>query len=275
MPWKALLAVTAARISQIGRMPRSRAAAADSTTRAAAPEPMIIPCLRRSKGRAASSTTASVAAAPLARNPDPTQGSRVSEATSSAETTTTRRQRPALIQSSATHSAWEVLAQAAFTCVFGPRAPMSSANCECPMDRTRNRKRRSKVNGSACSRCCSSATRLSTSATRLVLRAHPGPDVLEHAEFVPAGAVLVVVVEIVREGLVTGERGREDHSGVVAHVGGQPPAIRQPGAERRGVVVPHQRDARVAQRVHAGADGQPGALVERGVPVGVDAELRC
>ena len=40
------------------------------------------------------------------------------------------------------------------------------------------------------------------------------------------------------------------------------------------MVVPHQRDARVAQRVHAGADRQPGARVERGVAVGVDAELR-
>jgi len=41
-----------------------------------------------------------------------------------------------------------VLAQAALIWVFGPRAPMISANWECPMDRHRNRNRRSKVNGS-------------------------------------------------------------------------------------------------------------------------------
>jgi hypothetical protein len=43
VPWKALFAVTLATTSQIGWMPRSRAAAAVSTTSAAAPIPMIIP----------------------------------------------------------------------------------------------------------------------------------------------------------------------------------------------------------------------------------------
>ena len=43
--------------------------------------------------------------------------------------------------------AWS-LAQAALTCVFGPRAPMISANCEWPIARTRNRNRRSNSNGS-------------------------------------------------------------------------------------------------------------------------------
>ena len=57
VPWKALLAVTVLSTSQIGRMPRSRAASALSTTRAAAPMPMIMPWRRRSKGSAASSTT--------------------------------------------------------------------------------------------------------------------------------------------------------------------------------------------------------------------------
>ena len=65
--------------------------------------------------------------------------------TSSAATTTTRWQRPARIQSSAMATAWVVLAHAALTWVFGPRAPISSANWECPIDRTRNRKRRSNV----------------------------------------------------------------------------------------------------------------------------------
>lgn len=106
-----------------------------------------------------------------------------------------------------------------------------------------------------------------------ILRGHPGADVLQRAEFAPAGTVFVVAVEIRSERPVTGERGREDDSGVVAHAGRQQPAVRQPGAERRGVVMQHQRDAGVAQRVDAGADGQPGALVERGVPVRVDPEL--
>ena len=64
--------------------------------------------------------------------------------TSSAEMTITRRQRPARIQSSASATACVVLAQAELICVLGPRAPMNSANCECPIDKTRSRKRRSK-----------------------------------------------------------------------------------------------------------------------------------
>jgi hypothetical protein len=107
--------------------------------------PMIIPWRRRSNGSAASSTTSSVAAAPDARKPAPIHPSIVSEVASSAATTTTRLQRPARIQSSASATAWVVLAQAALTCVFGPRAPISSANCEWPIERTRNRKRRSNV----------------------------------------------------------------------------------------------------------------------------------
>jgi len=116
--------------SQIGWRPRSAAASAASTTMAAAPIPMIMPWRRRSKGIAASATRSSVAAAPLARNPLVTQGSSSSLVTSSAETITTRRHRPTRIQSWATDTACVVLAHAAFSCVFGPRAPISSANCE-------------------------------------------------------------------------------------------------------------------------------------------------
>ena len=90
VPWKALLAVTAPSTSQIGRMPRWRAAPALSTTIAAAPMPRIIPWRRRSNGTAASSTSSSVAAAPDARKPAPIQPSRLSDVTSSAATTTTR-----------------------------------------------------------------------------------------------------------------------------------------------------------------------------------------
>ncbi len=43
VPWKAELAVTAPRTSQIGWTPRSAYAAGDSTTNAAAPIPTIIP----------------------------------------------------------------------------------------------------------------------------------------------------------------------------------------------------------------------------------------
>ena len=124
--------------------PRSRAASADSTTSAAAPMPTIMPWRRRSNGVAASSTLASVAAAPLARKPLVIHGISASPVASSAATTMTRRQRPARIQSSASASACVVDAQAALTCVFGPRAPISSANCEWPMASTRNRNRRSK-----------------------------------------------------------------------------------------------------------------------------------
>ena len=147
VPWKALLAMTEPSTWAIGWMPRSRAASADSTTRAAAPAPMIMPCRRRSNGVAASSTRSSVAAAPEARKPVPTQGMSCSPVASSAEMTMTRRARPERIQSSAIETAWVVLAQAALTCVLGPRAPMISANCECPIDSTRKRNRRSKSNG--------------------------------------------------------------------------------------------------------------------------------
>ena len=145
VPWNALLAVTAPSNSQIGRMPRWRAEPGVSTTIAAAPMPRIIPWRRRSNGTAASSTSASVAAAPDARKPEPIQPSSTSDVTSSAAMMTTRSHRPARIQSSASAMAWVVLAHAALTWVFGPRAPIISANCECPIDRTRNRKRRSNV----------------------------------------------------------------------------------------------------------------------------------
>ena len=144
---------------------RARAPRRRSRPRApAAPMPMIMPWRRRSKGSAASSTTSSVAAAPVARKPAPIHSSRWSEVTSSAATTTTRRQRPARIQSSASATAWVVLAQAELICVFGPRAPMSSANCEWPIESTRNRKRRSNAYGSRSSSRCELGMRRSISA---------------------------------------------------------------------------------------------------------------
>ena len=99
---------------------------------------------RKELGSGPAAQSPSVAAAPLARKPAPIHSRRWSLVGLSAAITTTRRQRPARIQSSASAKAWVVLAQAELTWVFGPRAPMVSANCACAMGRTRNRKRRSK-----------------------------------------------------------------------------------------------------------------------------------
>ncbi len=145
VPWKALLLVSLLSNSTMPRMPRSRTASSLSTMRAQAPMPMIVPWRRLSKGRAASATWSLVVAAPTDRKPAPTHSIRWSPVTSSPPTTTTRRQRPLRIQSSAMAMAWAVLAQAALTWVLGPRAPMYWANWLWPIDRMRNRKRRSKT----------------------------------------------------------------------------------------------------------------------------------
>ena len=65
--------------------------------------------------------------------------------TLSAPSTITRRARPDRIQSSARATPDAVEAQATFTWVFGPRAPMYSANWLWPIVRIRSRKRRSKA----------------------------------------------------------------------------------------------------------------------------------
>ncbi len=199
VPWKALLAVTAPSTSQMGCRPRSRAASADSTTKAAAPIPTIMPWRRRSNGVAASSTTSSVAAAPEARNPEASQGSSASEVASSAETTTTRRQRPARIQSSASAIAWVVLAQAALTCVFGPRAPMISANWEWPIDRQRNRNRRSNRYGSD----VDDPPQIADAPVHLgggrLVAAHASPHRLQRGQLLAPAAVGEVALHVLRE----------------------------------------------------------------------------
>ena len=132
---------------------RSAPGHARAANRRAPPRAQRHPCQGSSRGVAGRtgsphrSTSSSVAAAPLARKPEPNQPRSSSEVTSSAAITTTRRQRPARIQSSASATAWVVLAHAELICVFGPRAPMRSANWEWPIDRTWNRKRRSKPYG--------------------------------------------------------------------------------------------------------------------------------
>ena len=106
----------------MARMPRSRTASSDSTTRAAAPMPMIMPLRRRSKGRAARRRLPSGVAAPLAIRLVPIHCERLPLMTSSPAMMMTRRARPRRIQSSAMATAWVVEAQAALTCVLGPRA---------------------------------------------------------------------------------------------------------------------------------------------------------
>ena len=127
----------------MGITPRASASSRRSSISPTAPIPRIIPWRRRSKGNAASATLASVVAAPAAMKPLAIHSSMVSVVTSSAPRTSTRSQRPRRIQSWARATARVVLAQAEFTWVFGPRAPMNWANWEWPIDRTWKRKRRS------------------------------------------------------------------------------------------------------------------------------------
>ena len=144
VPWKAELEMRVPSSSATGTMPRARTSAARSITSPTAPMPRIMPWRRRSNGSAASSTLAVVVAAPAARKPEPIHSKRVSFVTSSAPMTITRSARPSRIQSSATASPCVVLAHAALSWVFGPRAPMNCANWECPIARIWKRKRRSK-----------------------------------------------------------------------------------------------------------------------------------
>ena len=103
--------------------------------------------------------------------PAPIHSMRFGDVTLSAPTTITRRARPERIQSSASAMPDAVDAQATLTWVFGPRAPMYSANWLWPIVRIRSRKRRSNSYGSFSSRRSISATRreisLRVAASRL------------------------------------------------------------------------------------------------------------
>ena len=235
--------------------------------------PRIIPCRRWSNGVAASSTMSSVAAAPDARNPDPSQGSSASELASSADTTITRRQRPARIQSSASVVACVVLAHAALTCVLGPRAPMISANCEWPIARQRKMNRRSNTYGSD----SQGVTQLVDAPVGLhrggFVTAHPGAHRFQGKQLLAVAPVDVVALEVSGEVVVTGKRGGEDDAGVVTHRIRQSPPVGQLGAQRCGLVVHDQRDPGVTQGVEARTDCQLGGRVQRGVAGGVDREL--
>ena len=126
VPWNALLAVRVANKSASGVTPLALAASGRSSTRPTAPAPRMVPLRRLSNGSAACSTSPSVVAAPLAKSLN-NQGIMVSLVTLSAPITTTRRQRPSRIQSSARAMACIVDAQALLMRVLGPRAPMNSA----------------------------------------------------------------------------------------------------------------------------------------------------
>ena len=81
--------------------------------------------------------------------------------------------------------------------------------------------------------------------------------------------------QLVGEVVVAGERRGEDDPGAVAQVVGEHPPVGQLAADARRPVVEDERDAGVAQRVDAGADGELGLPPEGGDPLGVDAELRA
>ncbi len=193
--------------------------------------------------------------------------------TSSAATITTRRQRPARIQSSATVTACVVAAQAALTCVFGPRAPMISANWEWPIASTRNKNLRSNSNGSRSSESRSSRDPTVDVRGGGIVVAHRGAHLGEGGELLAVVAVGPEAFEVVRERVETRERGGEHDSRVVSQLVGQHPPIGELGADASRLVVLDERNAGVAQRVEPGPDRELGHDVERGGPVGLDTEL--
>ena len=274
VPWKALFAVTVPSTSQIGCSPRSRAASADSTTSAAAPMPMIMPCRRWSNGMAASSTTSSVAAAPEARKPDaePRQqrvGRRVvggdhDHPPAAAGADPVLGQRHRLRGARARRVDLRVRPARADDLGELRVAHRQAPEQEAPVEHVRLG-----LEGVRAARGCAGRP---PAAAGLVV-AHPRAHRLQRAQLFAAAAVDVVALELVGEVVQAGEGGGEDDAGVVAQRVRQPPPVGQLGAQCRGLVAQHQRDAGVAQRVEAGADRQPGRRVERRVAVGVDAEL--
>ena len=198
--------------------------------------------------------------------------------TSSAATTTTRRQRPARIQSSASATACVVLAHAALTCVFGPARPdqlgelgvphRQHAEQEAAVERVAGpaRASRSQVVDAAVdlgqrdasvpvgSRTSARSASSAASCSRRMRRSRSAST--SSAKSSSPGKAEAKITPVSSRSVV-----------------GQRPAVGQLGAARRRLVVLDERDAGVAQRVDAGGDGQLGLAPERGEPVGVDAEL--
>ena len=121
VPWKALLAVTAPSTSQIGWTPRSRAArgALDHERRGAHAEDHAVAALVERQRGFGDVLVGGGRAGGEESGADPAE-QLVAGDVVGGDTITTRRQRPARIQSSASATAWVVLAQAELTCVFGP-----------------------------------------------------------------------------------------------------------------------------------------------------------
>ena len=139
-PWKAEFPMCVPRISTSGFIPLRLGSSSASRTRAAAPDPIIIPFLLLSKGRAALVTSLSVVRAPSESRLDPNHSSELSEDGSSAPSTNTLLHLPAWIQSCPIATARVDEAQAELTCVLGPFALRNWANCECPIASTMNMK---------------------------------------------------------------------------------------------------------------------------------------
>ena len=108
---------------------------------------------------------------------------------------------------------------------------------------------------------------------RRVVLAHPGAQPLDGQQALAAAAVERVALDGLGEPVVAGERRGEDDAGLVPQRLGQPPAVGQLGAERRGLVAHDERDAGVAHGVEPGPDRQPRRGVEGLVAGLVDPEL--
>ncbi len=107
----------------------------------------------------------------------------------------------------------------------------------------------------------------------LVALGHPGENLLELRELLPAAAVGPEPVELVGELVVAREGGPEHDARVVPQRLGQRPAVGQLRTGRRVAVVLDERDAGVAQGVDARGDGELGRAPERGDAPGVHTEL--
>ena len=193
---------------------------------------------------------------------------------SSAETTTTRRHRPARIQSSASDERLGGAGARGVDLGVRPAGADDLGELGVPHRQARgtgSAGRTGRARARAVSR--SSAIRrvdLGTAGSSAGIRAR---SALDGEQPLAAAAVEGSSPPGLGEAVVTGEGRGEDDAGLVAQRLGQAPAVGQLGAERRGLVAHDERDAGVAQRVEAGADGQPGRRVEGLVAGRVDAEL--
>ena len=101
----------------------------------------------------------------------------------------------------------------------------------------------------------------------------PGAQAVQGEQVLAAPTIDPVILKGFGEPVVTRESGGEDHTRVVAHRLGQPPAVGQLSAQRCGLVAHDQRDAGVSQGIEAGRDRQARRIVQRLVAGRVDGEL--